>query len=951
MSSEQAPPCPFAKTFAEAGSEPFVALHTSGSTGLPKMIVTPQAAISATENYKLMPALGYSPTILELFRGKRIFVGLPPFHSAALYMQLGITSFFDLIPVLPPLVPLTADVVDKIHDMGGVNGSCLAPSIIEDIVNTPAHFERLSKVDFVMFGGGPLSKAAGEEVTKRTSVISMIGATETLLLPTEPAGKEDWQYYGFSPCLGAEFRHHWNDLYEMVIVRKQELEPSQAIFKTFPDLREYSMKDVYSQHPTKPHLWLYRGRCDDVIVFSNGEKINPVTMEGIMTIHQDISAAVVIGQGRFQSSLLVEAKQPPESSKDRERLLQTIWPAVQRANEGCPAHGRISRDFILFTTPEKPFPRAGKGTVQKKIAEKLYQSELDALYAGTYLSSSGAPHDTVCLHNEDSAQQTFKSLVLQELDMSSLKVEDDLFALGLDSLKVANIVRHINTSLEKIGRGDLRVLPSTIYANPTVNQIASTVMAMTQQNSQISGSTSTRDRLKDMKSLSGRYAQDLPINSRKAKGVGHQMPKVVILTGSTGSVGSYLLDSLLMDQSISKVYCFNRARNTTSEERQHQANTSNGLTTDIPPNRAIFLTTDFSQPYFGLSRSIYSQLLQSTTHILHNAWEVNFNLSLPTFQPHVNGVRQFIDFSAHSTYGASIFFISTVSTVMKWPVNHTGKMPEQVIDDWSLPQPMGYAESKYISERLLEEASRVSGVPVRICRVGQVAGPTSQVGRWSMREWFPSLVASSAFMGVIPENLGPMEMVDWVPVDLLAKVILDLFITQDIQSRHDEPVSQKDGYTQLDGVSAKSDVNEAVNGRADTAGSHVAGATAPSTKGDPNNELVTTPGTTRVYHAVNPHHTTYSTLLPTILSHLPPEIKPISLNEWVQKLGSSEQDLERNPAFKLLEFFRGLAEMENNGVSMVVLDTERTTKKSATLREFGAIKGIWMDNWMKQWGF
>lgn len=201
LNSKQAPSCPFTKTFEEAQDEPFVALHTSGSTGLPKLIVATQATYTTIESYGIMHSLGYPPTIIESFRGKQIFVGLPPFHSAALIMQLAVAIFYDFVPVLAPLVPLTADVVDRIHEIGGVVGTCLAPSTIEDIVNTPVQYERLSKLDFLMFGGGQLSKVAGDEIIKKTSLISNIDSTETLMLPTEPpTGEEDWQYHGFSPC-------------------------------------------------------------------------------------------------------------------------------------------------------------------------------------------------------------------------------------------------------------------------------------------------------------------------------------------------------------------------------------------------------------------------------------------------------------------------------------------------------------------------------------------------------------------------------------------------------------------------------------------------------------------------------------------------------------------------------------------------------------------------------
>lgn len=244
--------------------------------------------------------------------------------------------------------------------------------------------------------------------------------------------------------------------------------------------------------------------------------------------------------------------------------------------------------------------------MQKKRAEKLYQSEIDALYAKTHLNSNGMSHDKLNFHDVDSAQETLKSIVLEELEVSTLKVEDELFALGLDSLKVANIVRHINASLEEIGTGGLRILPSTIYSNPTVSQMASKVMAMTGKDSQTNDSIGTRDRVKDMRSLFVQYAQDLAMNGRKAKEVGPKTPKVVILTGSTGSVGLYLLDALLKYQSISKVYCFNRANKSPPEVRQHQANEVNGLTTNSSSNRVIFLKTDLSQPSLGLSRSAYS---------------------------------------------------------------------------------------------------------------------------------------------------------------------------------------------------------------------------------------------------------------------------------------------------------------------------------------------------------
>lgn len=53
---------------------------------------------------------------------------------------------------------------------------------------------------------------------------------------------------------------------------------------------------------------------------------------------------------------------------------------------------------------------------------------------------------------------------------------------------------------------------------------------------------------------------------------------------------------------------------------------------------------------------------------------------------------------------------------------------------------MGYAESKYIAELLLEAGAEKCGVPAVICRVGQLAGPvTKNAGIWNKQEWLPSV--------------------------------------------------------------------------------------------------------------------------------------------------------------------------------------------------------------------
>ena len=99
---------------------------------------------------------------------------------------------------------------------------------------------------------------------------------------------------------------------------------------------------------------------------------------------------------------------------------------------------------------------------------------------------------------------------------------------------------------------------------------------------------------------------------------------------------------------------------------------------------------------------------------------------------------------------------------------------EESLNSWDSAQEMGYAQSKLIAEQLLDAAATISGVRSIVCRVGQIAGPTTEQGIWSLNEWFPSIIASSAKIGKLPSELGTMNNVDWIPVDLVAKVLVEL---------------------------------------------------------------------------------------------------------------------------------------------------------------------------------
>ncbi|KAI0319694.1 hypothetical protein OF83DRAFT_1042848, partial [Amylostereum chailletii] len=81
----------------------------------------------------------------------------------------------------------------------------------------------------------------------------------------------------------------------------------------------------------------------------------------------------------------------------------------------------------------------------------------------------------------------------------------------------------------------------------------------------------------------------------------------------------------------------------------------------------------------------------------------------------------------------------------------------------------GYAESKWIAERILDIALEQTALRPVIVRLGQVCGDGDSVG--NEKERFPSIVKSSETLGCLP----PMDVnVSWVPSGMAASALVEM---------------------------------------------------------------------------------------------------------------------------------------------------------------------------------
>ncbi|KAI1128465.1 hypothetical protein F5Y10DRAFT_240434 [Nemania abortiva] len=888
---------PYNKTFEQAEFDPFCVLHTSGSTGLPKPIIVRTGMMAISDAHQKFGQWQGSNFWLNEFhqKVKRQFLPMPLFHAAALYNFIYGSIYRDITTILGiGEKPLTADLVMECLDNVNYDGIVLPPSVAEDLSHCEEYMCKLSKLGMVIVGGGNLAKKAGDRLVKyKVPLFNLINATEFGSHPLYCHNKPElWAYFKFnSEIFGADWRPYHDDSYELVMVRKDKKPGLQGFFYAFPDLDEYSTRDLYKRHPTLQDFWIYHGRADNIIVFSNGEKLNPITIEEAVQDHPSVQGVLVVGSNRFQAALLLEPVKHLEGEEDKREFIDSVWPVIEKANIETVAHGQISKELIGIADPTKPFVRSGKGAIQRGSTIQLYAKEIDALYED---ANNGPRQAVIELDTKsEGCLAACISKIFKSVDRKAeLCPDTNFFTAGIDSLQVMNVSRSLRACL---GLEPSMMNAQTIYRNPTPRRLAQYILHTTTSNGALNGTQNGHSEqvqeTEMAKTLYKKYTRGL-ITGRAGRPEAPSDGQNILLTGSTGGLGSYLLDQLVRNPAISRVVCLNRAKDGGAMQQEKQMK-ERGLTRDPEHTKKIeYLHVDLSKDSFGLSNDVYKRLLKEAHRIIHNAWPVNFNISTETFEPSIHGVRRIADFAAEADHRVAVVFISSIGSVHNWDQTR-GPVPEERMEDWGLPS-NSYGRSKMVGSLILDDAAAVGDFPAASIRVGQIAGPEGDCGVWNKQEWLPSIIASSLYMGVLPRDLGSNDRIDWVPIERVARLVLDV-------------VGAAPGQ--------KTEAKE-ING---------------------------------YFHAVNPSATTWDKLAPIVQQYYGNRIKQlVSWPEWVSRLESSSAEIEEaNPGLKLIETYRGLAA----GTAPVVLDLQRTNERSQAMAEAPMISAELTVRWLRRWNF
>ncbi|TFY63805.1 hypothetical protein EVG20_g6168 [Dentipellis fragilis] len=694
---------------------------------------------------------------------------MPMYHGMGCFLMTWTASVGVVLTVFRPQSPAQQPTPEAVFSAIMASKSDIiftVPSFVEAWSKDDEQVAQMAKMQGVMAGGGPLTKDIGDRITSMgVNFINVYGCTEVgMMSPVIPApvGK-DWQYISLPGYLNVGWVPHDEGKHELIIKRGPACTPS-VLNSTIENEAVYATSDLLEAHPTIPGLWKVLGRTDDQIMHSTGEKTNPGPLEAILKQDLHVKGCLMFGRSQFQAGVLVEPAEGHEI--DASDLVQQaafrnlIWPTVEKMNAYAPQHSRVFKEMILVSSRDKPFVYTAKGAPRRQPLLNAYDEEIKALYKSVDESAQTDIPPPVAWDFARSVK--YVRDVVQKVLEKEIADNDDFFQHGCDSLQATWIRNTILRTMRESANIDThKISNGFVYEHPYVSSLASFLSSLVLGKKDEAEET---DKAAEMNAMVEKFTQNFPVHQPRLP---DPALDTVLLTGSTGGLGANVLAHLIANPKVARIYAVNRkSSGKTLLERQKEALISRGLDPALAVHEKVVLVeTDIAAQNLGVSAELKEELQNSVTHIIHNAWRVDFKLSLRSFESNIRGLRNLVDLALSSPFHSASRVLFTSSIGIFHDTQAKGAIPETPIDA-KIAVGFGYAESKWVGEKILETAAAKTALrPVDI-RVGQMAGGLN--GNWTIAEWLPSLIRSSVHLGALPDCEGE---VSWIPLDLAATAV------------------------------------------------------------------------------------------------------------------------------------------------------------------------------------
>ncbi|KAF9980315.1 hypothetical protein BGZ75_008575 [Mortierella antarctica] len=549
-----------------------------------------------------------------------------------------------------------------------------------------------------------------------------------------------------------------------------------------------------------------------------------------------------------------------------------------------------------------------KGTVRRRPCIELFTRELDALYSA--LDDSQASLQSLTLssaiaqYSASELEEKLRELLIQLLPKGPadlLKTDNewrqlDFFSnLGIDSLQATHARGRIAKSF------GFRLSAESVFTYSTIEQLAKSMIKQgdgtTVTTTSVAASDASATEAQNNRTLE--YIRNLTnfsdlITPPKGSVISNEVEAGVLLTGATGSLGAWILDALIQRpvNRVKVVFVLVRGSADNAVDRvreslrQRHCNVA-AFDTALAAKRVVVLGNyDTNDVKFGQTTEVYKQLEQQVSVIAHVAWSVGFNKPVQAYADQMFNEAQFARLAAvpairSSSQPKRVVFTSSISVALMYPAASGGSynVPEDELDIRAASAVAGYSRSNLVF--------------LKVVRVGQISGDREQ-GVWTnataLLTYAPTTVHALPLSGV-------SKIVDWVPVDDVARVLLEFALD--------------------------------------------------------------TPRTASIYNLVNPKSISWSDFLDILRRALPTtnfDVLPYS--EWVEGLskdlesGESEEDIKKhNPFFELIPFLKQSVDKDGAEADekALVFMTDSAQRDSAVLRSLPEIDDALVRKYLRGW--
>ena len=200
------------------------------------------------------------------------------------------------------------------------------------------------------------------------------------------------------------------------------------------------------------------------------------------------------------------------------------------------------------------------------------------------------------VNNSGSIESTICELL--DLSLDDLSPDVPLTNYGLDSLSAATL----SFSL----RPYLTITQTQLLADVTLQNLKSRVAETT---SSLEGK-SIETKIAEMEHLVSKYSSNF-LTHVASPSLDPTSERVILVTGSSGTLGIAILNQLLQQETFTRIYVFNRPPKLaqTSLEKHIAAFESRHFDTSLlATDKLVMLEGALDQPHFGLSSSIYQKV-------------------------------------------------------------------------------------------------------------------------------------------------------------------------------------------------------------------------------------------------------------------------------------------------------------------------------------------------------